>query len=237
MATFVLVHGAWHGGWCWQPVADHLRAQGHAVHAPTLTGLCDRAEQLTPEVGLDTHVDDVAGLLEGEDLTDAVLCGHSYGGMVVAGAAERAPARIAALVYLDAFVPAPGGSLFDHIPPERAAAFREAARERGEGWRVPPPDASIWAEDAALRASINARTTPHPLRSMTDRLPETEHRAGIARRHFAYAADNPIPTFRAFYDRLRDDPAWRVHVLPTSHDAMLSLPEAVAELLTAAAEA
>ncbi len=235
MATFVLVHGAWHGGWCWRPVADRLRAAGHDVFAPTLTGLCDRAHLLSRDVGLDTHVTDVASLIDWEELEDVVLCGHSYGGMVIAGAAERAADRIATLVYLDAFVPAPGGALFDHIPEDRQAGFRQRAAEEGDGWLAPPPDAAIWVEDAAQQAWLNAKVTPHPLRSMEDRLPETNARAAIAGKVYVYATANPIPTFAQFHDRYRDDPAWRMHTLPTSHDAMVSMPDEVAAILAEAA--
>jgi pimeloyl-ACP methyl ester carboxylesterase len=235
MTTFVLVHGAWHGGWCWRPVADRLRTAGHRVFAPTLTGLCDRAHLLDREVGLGTHVEDVVNLFEWEEIEDAVLCGHSYGGMVIAGVADRIAERIGALVYLDAFVPEAGGSLFDHIPDERAAMFRRSAEERGEGWKIPPPDASGWAEDAAMQAWLNAKVTPQPLAAMVEALPPTGARTEIARRVFVYANRNPAPTFAGFHRELRDDPAWIVHELETSHDAMLSLPDEVAALLADAA--
>ena len=106
MTTFVLVHGAWHGGWCWREVAGRLQSAGHRVFAPTLTGLADRSHLLSRETGLETHILDIVNLLAWEELDDAVLCGHSYGGMVVTGAADRAAGRLRALVYLDAFVPA-----------------------------------------------------------------------------------------------------------------------------------
>ena len=121
MATFVLVHPAWFGGWCWKKVSPLLRAQGHAVHTPTLSGLGERVHLARPEIGLDTHVDDVVNLLVYEDLHEVVLVSNSSGGMVITGAADRAPERIARLVYLDAFVPEDGQSLLDIIPPERRA--------------------------------------------------------------------------------------------------------------------
>ncbi len=234
MATFVLVHGAWHGGWCWRPVADRLRAAGHRVFAPTLTGLCDRSHLLTRAVGLGTHVDDVVNLFEWEEIEDAVLCGHSYGGMVIAGAADRAAGRIGALVYLDAFVPEAGGALFDLIPPERAEMFRQSAEEHGEGWKVPAPDARVWVEDTAMQAWLNAKVTPQPLATMAEALPATGAQTGIARRVYVYATENPVPTFGQFHEKLRDDPAWDMRTLPTSHDAMLSMPGDVADLLAAA---
>jgi pimeloyl-ACP methyl ester carboxylesterase len=113
MATYVLVHGGWHGGWCWQKVTPRLRAAGHDVYTPTLTGLGERAHLLTPAVGLETHIEDVLGVLHYEDLQQVVLVGHSYGGMVITGVADQVPERIAQLVYLDAFVPQDGQSLID----------------------------------------------------------------------------------------------------------------------------
>ena len=115
-ATFVLVHGAWFGGWCWKKVTPRLRAAGHDVFAPTLTGLGERAHLLTPDVGLDTHIEDVLAVLEFENLTNVVLVGHSYAGMVIAGTAQRAAPRLAELVYLDAFLPEDGKSLNDYLP-------------------------------------------------------------------------------------------------------------------------
>src|SRR5579862_2388072 len=115
MSTFVLVHGAWHGGWCWKRVRAILQAQGHEVFTPTLTGLADRSHLLTPAVNLETHIDDVVNLIRWEELSGVVLCGHSYGGAVISGVAERIPEHIAALVYLDAFVLDDGESVFQNV--------------------------------------------------------------------------------------------------------------------------
>src|SRR4051812_20687830 len=118
MTTFVLVHGAWHGAWCWNRVRRQLQAKGHEVFTPTLTGLAERSHLLSREIDLKTHVTDVTSLLQWEDLSDVVLCGHSYGGSVISGAAARAGDRIGALVYLDAFVPRDGESVHDMLPPQ-----------------------------------------------------------------------------------------------------------------------
>ena len=134
MATFVLVHGAWAGGWYWKRVRPLLTAAGHDVFTPTLTGLGERAHLATPDIGLETHIRDVLGVLTYEDLSDVVLVGHSCGGIVITGVAERAPGRLAHLVYLDAYVPADGQSFLDLlVSPERAAMFREQARTEGDG--------------------------------------------------------------------------------------------------------
>src|SRR6185312_289139 len=130
--NFVLVHGAWHGGWCWKRVSPLLRALGHEVFTPTLTGLGERQHLMSPEVGLDTHIKDVLGVLEYEDLHDVILVGHSYAGMVIAGVAEKAAERIAHLVYLDAFVPADGKSLADYQPPEILQLSRKAPGRRAK---------------------------------------------------------------------------------------------------------
>ena len=143
MSTFLLVHGAWHGGWCWKRVTPLLRAAGHEVFTPTLTGLGERKHLMSPDIGLDTHVQDVVGVLEYEDLRDVILVGHSYAGMVITGVAGRTPERIAHLVYLDAFVPEDGKSLMDYQPPEMAELFHEGTRTEGEGYKLPaviPPE-------------------------------------------------------------------------------------------------
>jgi len=167
MASFVLVHGAWHGGWCWARVARLLRDAGHDVFTPTLTGLGERAHLARPEIDLAHHVQDVLAVLEAEELKSVTLCGHSYGGMVVTGVAARAAARVAHLVYLDAFVPAPGQAMLDLIAPERAAAMREAARTEGEGWRVPPWKPEHYGVTSARDIEwLARRLTPHPLRTL-----------------------------------------------------------------------
>jgi pimeloyl-ACP methyl ester carboxylesterase len=126
-SPFVLVHGGRHGGWCWARVAPLLRAAGHDVYTPTLTGLGERSHLLTPDIGLATHVQDILGVFEFEEITDAVLVAHSYGGSVVAGAMERIAGRVRTLVFLDAFMPAPGETVLDIVGPDLAAALLERA--------------------------------------------------------------------------------------------------------------
>src|SRR5437660_11413889 len=135
MATFVLVHGAWHGGWCWQKVIPFLEAAGHEVYAPTLTGLAERASELSPAVGLDTHIQDVVGLLQEKNLHGVILVGHSYGGMVITGVVDAVPERIAHLVYLDTFVPRDGESMAGVVP-LLSYVLRQQAQAHGDVWRV-----------------------------------------------------------------------------------------------------
>src|SRR5262245_44703942 len=134
MATFVLVHGGWHGGWCWEKVIPFLEAAGHQVYAPTLTGLAERASELSPDVGLDTHIQDVVGLLVDKDLHGVILVGHSYGGMVITGVVDAVPERIAHLVYLDTFVPRDGEAMVDVSP--RLIRLLLRRQTRADGWRV-----------------------------------------------------------------------------------------------------
>ena len=139
MANYVLVHGGWFGAWCWYKVVPLLQAAGHSVYTPTLTGLGEQAALLTPEIGLDTHIQDVVNLIETKDLQQVILVGHSYSGMVITGVADRVPGRIAHLVYLDAVVPRDGQSLADTAP-FVGTMLRREANKNGDGWRVNPPD-------------------------------------------------------------------------------------------------
>jgi pimeloyl-ACP methyl ester carboxylesterase len=138
MATIVIVHGALTGGWRWKEVRQALLAVGHEVYAPTLTGLGERSHLASPAIDLDTHMQDVLNVVEFEDLHDVVLVGHSYGGMVITAVADRAPARLARLIYLDALLPRDGECVYDMFPPEDRAAEEEQARLYGDGWRIPP---------------------------------------------------------------------------------------------------
>jgi len=151
MATFLVAHGGWSAGWGWKKMRPLLRARGHELFTPTYTGLGERVHLASPQVELETHIADILGVLQFEDLHNVVLIGHSYGGMVATGVADRAPERLAQLVYLDAFVPRDGQCLFDLLAFETRARMREAAHSVGDGWRVPPiplpPDTS--AEDVA----------------------------------------------------------------------------------------
>ena len=178
MATFVLVHGGWAGGWQWREVASLLRAAGHEVFTPTLTGLGERVHLASPDVGLDTHIQDILMVLEYEELRDVILVGYSYSGMVITGVAERAPERLAHLVYLDAYVPRDGESLLDMLGPDAAAFIEQAAQAYGDGWRIPhdPPDAP--------------RRTPHPLKTGQQPVSLTNPAAAALPRTFIYCTQD-----------------------------------------------
>jgi pimeloyl-ACP methyl ester carboxylesterase len=228
MATFVLVPGAWLGGWCWRDVATWLYAHGHRVVTPTLSGLGERAHLLTREIGLHTHVADVTGVLRYHDLTDVVLVGHSYGGVVITAVAEVAPERIARLVYLDASVPLDGQSNDDVIGSEMAARLRSAAHESGDGWRVPPADYVTERMPQDLRSWVRERLTPHPLRSFTE--PVQLRSAAAASLPRAFIRTTQSPLYDGLLERARRA-GWPCRELPGGHYAMLTEPSAVAAAL------
>ena len=222
----MLVHGAWHGGWCWRFVRPLLK--GHDVFTPSLTGLGERTHLARPDINLDTHIADVVSLLEMEDLRDVILVGHSYGGMVVTGAADRAHERIQRLVYLDAFVPENGKCLLDYVVPERAARMREEGEKAGS---VTPPPLSLWGITKQEHIDfIKPREARHPFGTMvqkirlqgnTDRLPKT----------FIYCSSPATGSFDQFAANYRYAPSWKFYELATGHDAMILMPERTAELL------
>lgn len=231
MATFVLVHGAWSGGWCYGRVADMLRAEGHRVFTPTLTGQGERSHLLTGAVNLSTHIADVAGVFANEELDGAVLAGHSYGGMVITGVADRMPEKIAALVYLDAFLPEDGQSLFDLNVPANTQRFIANAGDIG-GLAVPPPPAAFFNVNANDAERVDRLATPFPLAAMAERLKLTGKHRSIARRIYVHGTVLPRESpFKPFYERVRNDPAWTVHALACGHHVMLDMPDKTAEIL------
>ena len=165
MASFVLVPGAWLGGWCWSKVAGVLRDAGHYVFAPTLTGLSDRAELISRDVGLLTHVMDLDALFRSEDLRRVILVGHSYGGTVITAAAELLVQRLDMLVCLDASVPEDGQSNNDVLLPTQSASIRQRALQDGDGWLVPPPSVVDWGLESDDVDRVERRLTAHPLKA------------------------------------------------------------------------
>jgi pimeloyl-ACP methyl ester carboxylesterase len=234
MTAFVLVHGAWHGGWCWRRVLPVLRAAGHVAHAVTLTGCGERAHLLAPGIRLATHVDDVLAVVACEELADVVLVGHSYAGMVITGAADRllrdAPGTLAALVYLDAVTPHAGESWSSQHPPETVAARVEAARAAG-GVALPPPDAEVFGLAGADRDWVNRRLTPQPFGVYQDPLHFSPERVASVPRTFIDCTRPALPTIAVMRERVRREAGWRVVELPTGHDPMVSAPDELARVL------
>jgi pimeloyl-ACP methyl ester carboxylesterase len=229
IGTYVLVHGAWHGGWCWAKVARLLRDAAQEVYTPTLTGLGERAHLARPEVDLETHIQDVVAVLESEELRQVTLVGHSYAGMVITGVAARAASRIGHLVYLDAFVPEAGKAVLDYVG-ERAALMRETVAAQGEGWKLPsfPPE-RFGVSSQRDTEWLNKHLVPQPFRTFEQPLPA----AGGERlkRTYIYCGKPAMGTFDQFAERLRDDRKWTFHELKTGHDAMVTAPGELAKIL------
>ncbi|MDF2704474.1 MAG: major facilitator superfamily transporter [Nonomuraea muscovyensis] len=221
MATYVLVPGMWFGGWCFAELTEALRDQGHRVFPLTLTGLSERAHLLNGGVNLDTHVQDVTGVLAAEDIRDAVLVGHSYGGMVITGVADRMPERAGSLVYLDAVVPEDGDSCWNLVT--------DAQRR----WYLDVVDSGYAARPLPF---FDPRATPHPIASLLQPLRLTGGLSQVRRKVYVYAAgwDGESP-FTEVYHRLREDPTWTAHALDGGHNLMRDAPQALLKILLDAA--
>ena len=226
--TFVLVHGAWHGGWCWRRVADRLEAKGHKVFAQTLTGLCDRAHLLTKDTGVDTHATDVANLIKWEGLSNVVLVGHSYGGFVITEVAERAADKIASIVYLDAFVPEPGENLLALASPT-ARKLLEEAIARGD-LVVKPIPAAVFNVNEKDRAWIDAQCTPQPSATFAFKTTGIAGRNKIAKKSYVRAAAYQSPSFDSGLAKAKAA-GWRTYEVPSGHDVMVDMPDRLTEIL------
>jgi pimeloyl-ACP methyl ester carboxylesterase len=227
--TFVLVHGAWHGGWCWRRVADLLEKQGHKVFAPTLTGLGERSHLMSKDIRLATHVTDVVNLMRWEDLSDVVLCGHSYAGVVVSGVAEQMEGKISSIVFLDAFVPDNGEALAD-ITGQATLDLLRAAKERGD-IGIPPRTAASFNVNEKDRAWVDAMCVPQPIETFTDKVKLTGARERIGKKAYILAMNNANPGFAKALARAKADKSWRTYEVPCGHDVMVDMPERLTEIL------
>jgi pimeloyl-ACP methyl ester carboxylesterase len=227
---FVLVHGAWCGGWIWRRVADRLRARGHRVYAPTLTGLADRSHLASADVTLSTHILDVANLIAWEELEQVVLVGHSYAGMVVAGATEAvAPGAVGAVVFLDAALPEDGKSLADYAPLPPTAADAPHL--------IPPIPAAPPRMNAADAPWLNRLRTPQPVGTFTEPVRLSGALEAIPSKTFVLATGYDGGSLKTFAARAKADPSWRYEEIASSHDVMLAAPDATTDLLERAARA
>ena len=226
---FVLIHGAGHGAWCWRRVAGPLRAAGHEVHTPTLTGVGERLHLYTPAVGLATMIQDVVAVIEAEELTDAVLVGHSFGAMIALGVADRLPERLARLVLLDGVVVEAGRCAMDCLPPD-VAARREAEAAAHGGQMQPLTAAGYGVLDPGDAAWVDRHVTPHPIRSYQDPLELTAELGNGLPVRYVVCTDPPYPAIHSGHDVVRRH-GWPVTELATGHDAMITAPGAVVELL------
>jgi pimeloyl-ACP methyl ester carboxylesterase len=227
--TFVLVHGAWHGGWCWRRVANRLRARGHIAFTPTLTGLGERAHLLHPNVDLSLHIVDVLGVIEYEQLKDVVLVGHSYGGCVISGVAEAMPDKIRSIVFLDAFIPDNGDATVDLVQPA-VQEIVQAALERGDA-TVPVRDAAAFKVNEKDRAWVDSLAGPQPIRTMTEKIRLTGAREQIPKKTYIRASGYPNVSFDKAYTRVKKDPSWRTYEVPCGHDVMIDEPDRLTDIL------
>jgi len=238
MRNVVLVHGGFHGGWCWARVAHLLRGMGCNVFTPSLTGVGDRLHLASPSVGVKTHVQDITNLIESEELEEVVLCGHSYGGMVITGVADSMPARLRHLVYLDAPVPLPGQSNVDILGgPDQGVPkiFRDSAMAF-DGVSVPPTGFTaelFGVNDPADAAWVERRLTPHPLKCFEEvMLLENGGFDQVKSKTYVRAEQFPFEYGPAMVARYENDPSWTVISKDLGHDLMIIAPELVASVLT-----
>jgi pimeloyl-ACP methyl ester carboxylesterase len=231
MTTYVLVHGAWGGGWKFARVAERLRKRGHTVFTPTLTGAAERSHLLSGAINLTTHVTDVLNVIRYEDLSGVVLLGHSYGGMVITQVADKIADRIAALVYLDAFVPEDGQSLFDLNIPANTQMFLSRAGANG-GLLIPPPPAKAYFNvNDADAARVDELAAPQPIGTMIEKVQLSGAYRNVKKTVYVHGAVLPRESpFKPFYEAAKAK-GWEAHALPCGHDIMLDLPDELTAIL------
>ena len=238
MANFVLVHGAWHGGWCWQRVTSLLQQQGHRVHAVTLTGLGERAHLLSPAITLDTHIDDVISAIEVEELHDVVLAVHSYAGMIGTAVADRIGKHLKHLVYVDAVIPKPGES-WSSTQSAATQQQRLSAAQASTRFSFPPPDPEVYGLIDADHAWVKRRQTPHPGNTYQAPLSFDVQRVAAIPRTFVNCTQPALATIEPSRLRAKDpkfwDGAWlpnsKIVEIKTGHDPMISEPAALTKIL------
>ncbi|MDO9258532.1 MAG: alpha/beta hydrolase family protein [Polaromonas sp.] len=238
MANFVLVHGAWHGGWCWQRVTLALQQQGHRVHAVTLTGLGERAHLLAPSITLDTHIDDVVSAIEVEELHDVILAVHSYAGMIGTAVADRLGKHLKHLVYVDAVVPKPGES-WSSTQSAATQQQRLSAAQASTRFSFPPPDPEVFGLHNADHAWVKRRQTPHPGNTYQAPLDFDIKRVAAIPRTFVNCTQPALATIEPSRLRVKDakfwDGAWlpnsKIVEIKTGHDPMISEPAALTKIL------
>jgi len=231
MARFVLVHGAWHGGWCWAKTEAALRQLGHETHAPTMTGLGERSHLLSADITSDSHVEDIVNVLKWRELEDVVLVGHSYGGTIITGVASELPEQIRALVYLDAFAPEVSNqAIFANANPQRMAAFQKQI-DAGAIALEPDDAMQSWTDDPATMTWLKKQCTPHPKGTFETGVTLSGREKAVAHRHYILAERNQPSPFWAEYKRVRSKDDWTTERIATLHDAMIEAPQKLAKML------
>lgn len=226
------MHGAWHGGWCWRRVADRLHKAGHRVFAPTLTGVGERRHLLSSKVDLETHLQDVLGVLEAEELENVILAGHSYAGLVISGVAARARQRLRQLVYLDALLVEDGQSWAEAFPPELTEARRKSVTMTNGVKTIPAPDPAIYGfADPADTAWVRRRMTPHPFAPFDQKARLGGPLGSGVPKVYVDCTEPPIAALSAMKARWRTAADWEYIELKTGHDLMVSAPDETAQIL------
>jgi pimeloyl-ACP methyl ester carboxylesterase len=242
LAVYVLVHGAWHGGWCWHKVAKLLRSEGNEVFTPTLTGLGDRSHLLNPNITLSTHIVDIINLFEYEDLNHVIIVGHSYAGMIISGIADKIPSRLKHLVYLDAFIPNDGESISD-LHPSFVDKLKRIAREKRDGWLVPFPEEVINPKGGPLYGIVDAREliwlrerlTPHPLSCFEQHL-HFKNPLGLALpKTYIWCSvrqGERTETWGFIKEaRIAQELGWEFYEIESDHDVMITRPNELSNIL------
>lgn len=228
--TFVLVHGAWHGGWCWRRVADILESKGHKVYTPTLTGVADRSHLLSKDVVLDTHITDLVNLFKWEDLKDVCLVAHSYGGWPTSGALEQIGDRVSAIVWVDAFKPDDGQKGIDYSSGFSRKAMEEAIAKGEPGRKAPPP--SAFGVNEKDQAWVQSKLTDQPNGVATQPIKLTGARDKVAKKTYIRAPKYPQAAFDKALAECKADPSWKTFVNEnTGHDIMVDQPQWLADTI------
>jgi pimeloyl-ACP methyl ester carboxylesterase len=229
MSNFVLVHGGMVGGWCWKKVRKYLEAQGHLVRTPTLTGLGERKHLNCPDIDLDVHINDIVNVLQYEELEEVILVGHSYGGMVITGVADRTPQRIKQLIYIEALIPEDGESMFDIVDPKISSYLFTRAQEEGKGWQVPPaPAESYNFENPEDIKWIVSHSTAHPLKSFQQKITLKNSMERFNRYYIKCTQDHFLDSM---FIRAKNK-GFTCNLLDTGHFPMVTEPELLSNLLT-----
>lgn len=230
MTTFILIHGMWHGGWCWEKLSALLRAAGHEVHAPTLAGLAERADMRSDTIDLNTHVQETVGLIESQNLRDVILVGHSSGGFMAPIVADRIPTRVAHIVNLDGMVPENSKSLADLIG-KTWNFFKKKATESGDEWWCPPILEWTFGVSGADLEWVQSKLTPHPLRTLSTPVMLSSSAAQSIPSTFIRCSDGMTDEEVAAEEKKFKGMGMNFRSLPTGHSAMITMPKELAEVL------
>lgn len=235
MATFVLVHGAWQGGWCWQKLIPYLREAGHEVYAPTLSGLGERSHLSSCDIDLSCHIQDIVNVLRYQDLEDVILIGHSYGGMVITGVADKCPERLSQLVYLDALVPENGQSTMDQMAPTSTVPAKVVENSTKSIEGVPPESSeAMGITNSADIKWMEERVVPHPRGTLTEPLYlHGDKTYEIARTYISctIGQTKSMPSIAQAAQRIQSESGWHYLELKSGHSAMIIVPKELAEML------